>query len=62
VGDEQQLRRYRVYQIIGLVAGAAFIALGVAAFLAGAGPIVAIIALVGGVLVVGVSIVTMVRS
>jgi hypothetical protein len=62
VGDEQQLRRYRVYQIIGLVAGVAFIALGVAAFLAGGGPIVAIIALVGGVLIVGVSIVTMVRS
>ena len=62
MGDQQQLRRYRVYQIIGLVAGVAFLALGVAAFLAGGGPIVAAIALIGGVVVLAVSIVNMVRS
>lgn len=54
--------RYRTYQILGLILGAAFIALGVAAFFLGGGPFIAIIAVVGGVLAVLVSIIDMVRS
>lgn len=54
--------RYRVYQIVGIVLGVLFIALGVAAFLAGGGPIIAAIAAVGGLAVLIVSIITMVRS
>jgi uncharacterized membrane protein YjjP (DUF1212 family) len=64
VEDEQQLgtRRYRVYQIIGLVLGVAFIGLGVAAYFGGGGPIVAAIAAIGGLLVLVVSLINMVRS
>jgi uncharacterized membrane protein YjjP (DUF1212 family) len=64
VEDEQRLgtTRYRVYQIIGIVIGLAFLALGVAAYFFGGGPIVAAIAAAGGVLVLIVSIVNMVRS
>lgn len=62
--DEQQLGagRYRVYQIIGFVVGAAFVALGVLAFIAGGGPIVAAISFIGGIVVLAVSIIDMVRS
>ena len=55
-------RRYRIYQIIGIVVAALFLALGAAAFLAGGGPIIAAIAVVGGLAVLIVSIVMMVRS
>lgn len=55
-------RRYRVYQIIGIVVAVLFLALGVAAFLAGGGPIIAAIAVIGGLAVLIVSIVMMVRS
>ncbi|MDQ1135808.1 putative membrane protein [Microbacterium sp. SORGH_AS 1204] len=55
-------RRYRVYQIIGIVVAALFLALGVTAFFAGGGPIIAAIAVVGGLAVLIVSIVMMVRS
>ncbi|MFG6444215.1 hypothetical protein ACFXP7_02950 [Microbacterium sp. P06] len=62
--DERQLGRgrYRVYQIIGLIVGVAFIALGVVAFFAGGGPFIAAIAVAGGLLAVIVSVVDMVRS
>lgn len=62
--DEQRLgaTRYRVYSIIGIVVGLLFLALGVAAFLAGGGPIVGTIAAVGGVVVLVVSVVNMVRA
>ncbi|WP_091366497.1 MULTISPECIES: hypothetical protein [unclassified Microbacterium] len=55
-------RRYRVYQIGGIVLAVLFLALGVAAFLAGGGPIIAAIAVIGGLAVLIVSIVMMVRS
>jgi hypothetical protein len=55
-------RRYRVYQIIGIVVAVLFLTLGVAAFLTGGGPIIAAIAVVGGLAVLIVSIVMMVRS
>ena len=55
-------RRYRVYQVIGLIVGAVFLALGVAAFVADGGPIVGGIALLGGALCVVAAIVTMIRS
>jgi uncharacterized membrane protein YjjP (DUF1212 family) len=58
----QVSRRYRVYQIIGIVLGVLFLALGVAAYLAGGGPIIAAIAVIGGLAVLVVSIITMVRS
>jgi len=54
--------RYRVYQVIGIVLGVLFIALGVVAFLSGGGPIIAAIAAIGGLAVLITSIVTMVRS
>ncbi|MFG6402075.1 MULTISPECIES: hypothetical protein [unclassified Microbacterium] len=62
--DEQQLSRsrYRVYPIIGIVLGLVFLGLGAGAFLAGGGPIVGTIALVGGVLVLVVSIINLVRA
>ncbi|MDU0367964.1 hypothetical protein AB0O16_06940 [Microbacterium sp. NPDC089180] len=55
-------RRYRVYQIVGIVLAVLFLALGVAAFLTGGGPIIAAIAVIGGLAVLVVSIVMMVRS
>lgn len=55
-------RRYRVYQIIGIVLALLFLALGVIAYLAGGGPIIAAIAVIGGLAVLVVSIITMVRS
>ncbi|KQR23128.1 hypothetical protein ASF76_07805 [Microbacterium sp. Leaf151] len=55
-------RRYRVYQIVGIVVAVLFLALGVAAFLTGGGPIIAAIAVVGGLAVLIVSIVMMVRT
>ncbi|WP_285136334.1 hypothetical protein [Microbacterium sp. lyk4-40-TSB-66] len=55
-------RRYRVYQIVGIVVAVLFLALGVAAFLSGGGPIIAAIAVIGGLAVLIVSIVMMVRS
>ena len=55
-------RRYRAYQIIGIVVAVLFLALGVAAFLTGGGPIIAAIAVVGGLAVLIVSIVMMVRT
>ncbi|MCJ1707769.1 hypothetical protein [Microbacterium sp. VKM Ac-2923] len=55
-------RRYRAYQIIGIVVAVLFLALGVVAYLAGGGPIIASIAVVGGLAVLIVSIVMMVRS
>lgn len=58
----QVSRRYRVYQIIGIVLGVLFLALGVAAYLAGGGPVIAAIAVIGGLAVLIVSIITMVRS
>lgn len=54
--------RFRVYQVSGIVLAVLFLALGVAAFLAGGGPIIAAIAVIGGLTVLVVSIVTMVRS
>lgn len=55
-------RRYRVYQIGGIVLAVLFLSLGVAAFLTGGGPIIAAIAVIGGLAVLIVSIVMMVRS
>jgi len=55
-------RRYRVYQIVGIALAVLFLALGVAAYLAGGGPIIAAIAVIGGLAVLIVSIVMMVRS
>lgn len=55
-------RRYRVYQIVGIVVAVLFLALGVSAYLVGGGPIIAAIAVVGGLAVLIVSIVMMVRS
>lgn len=55
-------RRYRVYQVIGIVVAVLFLALGIAAFLTGGGPIIAAIAVVGGLAVLIVSIVMMVRT
>lgn len=55
-------RRYRVYQIVGIVLAVLFLALGVAAYLTGGGPIIAAIAVIGGLAVLIVSIVMMVRS
>lgn len=55
-------RRYRVYQIIGIVLAVLFLALGVTAYLTGGGPVIAAIAVVGGLAVLIVSIVMMVRS
>jgi hypothetical protein len=64
--SEQEVRggapRYRVYQVVGIVLGVLFLALGVVAFLSGGGPIIAAIAAVGGLAVLITSIVTMVRS
>jgi len=54
--------RYRVYQVIGLILGALFVAVGLAAILGGGGPVIGVIGLVGGVAVIAVSIVMMVRS
>ncbi len=55
-------RRYRVYQVCGIVLAILFIGLGVGAFFAGGGPVIAAIGVVGGLLVLIVSIVMMVRS
>lgn len=55
-------RRYRVYQVAGIVLAVLFLALGVAAFLTGGGPIIAAIAVIGGLAVLIASIVMMVRS
>lgn len=55
-------RRYRAYQIGGLVVGALFLGLGAAALFAGGGPIIAAIAGIGGLAVLIVSIVMLVRS
>ncbi|WP_295784383.1 hypothetical protein [uncultured Microbacterium sp.] len=55
-------RRYRVYQVGGIVLSALFLALGVTAFVAGGGPVIAAIAITGGLAVLIVSIVMMVRS
>lgn len=55
-------RRYRIYQIIGIVLAVLFLGLGVTAFLAGGGPVIAAIAIIGGLAVLIVSIVMMVRS
>ncbi|BAJ75269.1 hypothetical protein MTES_2305 [Microbacterium testaceum StLB037] len=51
-----------MYQVIGIVLGVLFIALGVVAFLSGGGPIIAAIAAIGGLAVLITSIITMVRS
>ncbi|WP_307485851.1 hypothetical protein [Microbacterium trichothecenolyticum] len=56
------MTRYRVYQVLGIVVAALFLTLGVVAFLTGGGPIIAAIAVVGGLIVLIASIVTMVRS
>lgn len=61
-GSIRGARRYRVYQVVGIVLGALFLALGVAALLGGGGPIVGAIGIGGGLVVVIVSIVMMVRS
>ena len=55
-------RRYRVYQVGGIVVGVLFLGLGIAALLAGGGPVLAAIAGIGGLAVIIVSIVMMVRS
>jgi hypothetical protein len=62
VAEQHGTRRYRVYQGIGMGLGVLFLAIGVGALLAGGGPIVAIIGIVGGVLCLTASIITMVRS
>jgi hypothetical protein len=54
-------RRPRAASVIGIVVGAIFLALGVAAFFVGGGPIVGAIALTGGVLTVAASVYTLVR-
>ncbi len=54
--------RYRVYQVIGLVLGALFAAVGLAALFGGGGPIIGAIGIVGGAAVIVISIVMMVRS
>lgn len=64
--SEQKVRdgetRYRVYQVLGIVVAVLFLALGVVAFLTGGGPVISAIAVVGGLIVLIASIVTMVRS
>jgi uncharacterized membrane protein YjjP (DUF1212 family) len=60
--EQRRGRRYRVYQVIGLVLGAVFLALAVAAYFGGGGPFIALIAGVGGILCLTASIITMVRS
>jgi len=55
-------RRYRVYQVVGILLSVLFLALGVAAYLAGGGPIIAAIAVIGGLAVLVVSIIMMVRT
>lgn len=59
---QQHLGRRRVLEIIGLVVGLAFIALGVTAYFAGGGPIIPIIAVAGGLLIVIAAVVNLVRS
>ncbi|MFJ4039342.1 hypothetical protein ACIPVB_14840 [Microbacterium sp. NPDC090007] len=55
-------QRYRVYQVVGIALAVLFLALGVTAFVVGGGPVIAAIAIVGGLAVLIVSIVMMVRS
>jgi hypothetical protein len=55
-------RRYRIYQVVGIVVAVLFLALGVTAFLSGGGPVIAAIAVVGGLAVLVVSIIMMVRT
>ncbi len=59
--DRPDRRRPRIAAIIGIVVGVLFIAVGVAAFFCGGGPIGAVIALAGGVLTVGAAVFTLVR-
>lgn len=54
-------RRPRAAAIIGIAVGAVFVALGVAAFLLGGGPIVGAIAVAGGVLTTAAAVFTLVR-
>lgn len=54
--------RYRAYQVGGIVVAVLFLAIGVAAFVAGGGPVIAAIAVIGGLAVLTVSILMMVRS
>lgn len=60
--QQRSTRRYRVYQGIGIAAGVLFLALGIAAFFAGGGPIVGTIGVVGGVVCLTAAIVTAVRT
>lgn len=63
MGDQTRgTTRYRVYQGIGIAVGALFIVLAVAAFFFGGGWIIAAIALVGGLLCLTASFVTMART
>ena len=50
-------RRYRAYQVGGLVVGVLFLGLGAAALFAGGGPIIAAIAGIGGLAVLILSLI-----
>lgn len=60
--QQQSTVRYRVYQVTGIVIGVLFLALAAAAFFGGGGWIIALIALVGGLLCLTASLVTMFRT
>jgi uncharacterized membrane protein len=55
-------RRYRAYQIAGIAIGVLFLGLAAAAYFGGGGPLIAVIAAVGGILCIVASIVTWVRN
>lgn len=59
--QDRTARRSRTPGVIGIVVGALFLAVGVAAFALGGGPIIGVIALVGGTLTVAASVLTLVR-
>ncbi|MGP3534450.1 hypothetical protein ACTU3I_06615 [Microbacterium sp. RD1] len=59
--EEHAARRLRVAPIVGIALGAVFLALGVAAFLFGGGPIVGAIGLAGGVLTLAAAVFVLVR-
>ncbi len=59
--DARPVRRPRAAAVIGIVVGALFLALGAAAFVFGAGPIIGVIAVVGGVLTLAAAVFLLVR-
>jgi hypothetical protein len=54
-------KRSRAGSIVGIVVAGVFLALGLAAFFFGGGPIIGIIALAGGVLTLAASVFTLAR-